>query len=310
MVCMSMFGGVCGPMTLKHIKIFIAVCDTGSMTAAAKELFIAQPAVSFAIAELEHYYGQKLFERISNRLYITEAGKALLARGKQIVSMFDSMETEIRGWGDSDTLRIGGSVSIGGHILPKLIRSLQIQYPDIRIQVRLQNSPAIEQMILDGVLDVGLIEGPILSKMITGQKVGENDLVFICPKDHAWADAVIDISQLNNQNFAVREKGSMERRLLDKVLQTNKIRVNLVWQSVNPESVISAVANGFGISAVSKFAADGFLRRGDIRTFQIKGLSFHRDVFVIHPPNKVLTHAIQDFMELCGKELSVRENGI
>ena len=57
-------------MTMKHIKIFIAVCDTGSMTAAAKKLFIAQPAVSFAIAEMEDHYGQKLFDRISNRLHI------------------------------------------------------------------------------------------------------------------------------------------------------------------------------------------------------------------------------------------------
>ena len=79
-------------MTLRHIKIFIAVCDTGSTTAAAKELYIAQPAVSFAIAELEHYYGQKLFDRISNRLRITEAGRRFLEYSRQIVILFDEME--------------------------------------------------------------------------------------------------------------------------------------------------------------------------------------------------------------------------
>lgn len=62
-------------MTLRHIKIFLAVCKYSNVTMAAKELFIAQPAASLAIKELEEYYGIKLFDRISKRLYITEPEK-------------------------------------------------------------------------------------------------------------------------------------------------------------------------------------------------------------------------------------------
>lgn len=105
-------------MTLRHIKIFIAVCDTGSTTAAAKELYIAQPAVSFAIAELEHYYGQKLFDRISNRLRITEAGRRFLEYSRQIVILFDEMEFEIKNWDSLGSLRIGSNVTIGNNFLP------------------------------------------------------------------------------------------------------------------------------------------------------------------------------------------------
>ena len=65
-------------MTLRHIKIFVAVCETGSATAAGEKLFIAQPSISLAISELEDYYGVKLFDRLSKRLYITEAGKHFL----------------------------------------------------------------------------------------------------------------------------------------------------------------------------------------------------------------------------------------
>ena len=57
-------------MTLRHIKIFVTVCQTGSITAAGEKLFIAQPSISVAISELENYYGIKLFDRISKRLYI------------------------------------------------------------------------------------------------------------------------------------------------------------------------------------------------------------------------------------------------
>lgn len=290
-------------MTLKHIKIFISVCDTGSMTAASKELFIAQPAVSFAIAELENYYGQKLFDRISNRLYITEAGKMLLTRSRQIANLFDDMETAIRNWENSDILRIGCDVSIGDRTLPKLIQTLQSQHPKVNIQVSMQNAPSIEQMILDGTLDVALIEGPIMSKLISSQKIGEHNLIFICPKDHPWADSVIDVAQLNNCNFVVREKESMERRLLDKFLRAHKVKVNLVWQSVIPNSVMNAVASGFGIAAVSSLSASDFLEKGLISQFQVKDISPLRESFVIYHPNKILTDVILDFVSLCRKEV-------
>ena len=65
-------------MTLRHLKIFVTVCETGSTTAAGEKLHIAQPSISLAISELEDYYGIKLFDRIAKRLYITEAGKKFL----------------------------------------------------------------------------------------------------------------------------------------------------------------------------------------------------------------------------------------
>ena len=65
-------------MTLRHLKIFVTVCETGSMTAAASQLFIAQPSISLAISEMEEYYGVKLFDRISRKLYLTDNGRSCL----------------------------------------------------------------------------------------------------------------------------------------------------------------------------------------------------------------------------------------
>ena len=65
-------------MTLRHLKMFIAVADAGSITGAAKILYVAQPTVSQAILELERHYNVKLFDRLSKKLYLTEQGKRLL----------------------------------------------------------------------------------------------------------------------------------------------------------------------------------------------------------------------------------------
>ena len=69
-------------MTLRHIKIFLTVCENGNnLTKSAEKLFIAQPAVSFAISELEHYYGVRFFDRISHRPDITAHSLMIWRRG-------------------------------------------------------------------------------------------------------------------------------------------------------------------------------------------------------------------------------------
>ena len=67
-------------MTIRHLKVFISVCETGSMTRTAKLLHIAQPAVSYTISELERLSSAKLFERVNQRLVISDFGKELLPK--------------------------------------------------------------------------------------------------------------------------------------------------------------------------------------------------------------------------------------
>ena len=83
-------------MTLRHLKIFLAVYETGSTTAAAEELLIAQPSVSVALKELEEHYGVRVFERMSKRLYVTQAGQELYQYARHLVSLFEETEDAMK----------------------------------------------------------------------------------------------------------------------------------------------------------------------------------------------------------------------
>lgn len=84
-------------MTIRHLKIFLAVCDGGcNTTRAAEALTMAQPAVSLALKELEQYYGVVLFDRVGRHLQITAAGKRLWEYASHITSLFDDMEKGMR----------------------------------------------------------------------------------------------------------------------------------------------------------------------------------------------------------------------
>lgn len=98
------------------------MCELKSVTKAANKLYIAQPAVSVAIAELEKKYDVKLFQRIKNRMVITSAGKQLYERALTVLNNFDDFESTAYESGKTCGLKIGASLTIGTFLLPAMIK--------------------------------------------------------------------------------------------------------------------------------------------------------------------------------------------
>ena len=107
-------------MTIRHLRIFEAVAREGSMNRAAARLYLSQPTVSKAVKELEEYYGVRLFERLSQRLYITREGELLLSYARQVLEGFDRMERALRRPDRPQELRVGCSVTVGTALINPL----------------------------------------------------------------------------------------------------------------------------------------------------------------------------------------------
>lgn len=127
-------------MTIRHLRIFIMVAESGSMTMAAKLLFISQPSVSQAIREIEENYGVKLFERLSKKLYITESGQLLLEYARHIVKSFDEMEVELKNTGKSIRLRIGATITVGTCMLPPMIQEFEKKQKDVVVNGKVHSN--------------------------------------------------------------------------------------------------------------------------------------------------------------------------
>jgi len=193
-------------MTLRHLKIFVTVCETGSTTAAGEKLHIAQPSISLAISELEDYYGIKLFDRIAKRLYITEAGKKFLQYATHIVGFFEEMEREIKNFDATGIIRIGASITIGNYLLPGYITRFKKIHPQMDVKVIIDNSEKIQQYILSNQIDIGLIEGIVYSPYIAEHKFRDDELVMVCGNAHPFANQKnVEISKLQNESFILRE---------------------------------------------------------------------------------------------------------
>jgi len=287
-------------MTLRHIKIFVAVCECGSVTGAAEKLYITQPAASLAITELEEFYGIKLFDRISKRLHITESGKQFLQYATHIVSLFNEMENGMKNWDKAGVLRVGASITIGNYVLPEIVQNFQLSHPPINIKAIIDNSKNIEDAVLKNDIDFGLIEGISSSPYLQSSYFMDDSLVLICSPDcHLTKLKKLDIEQLKNENFIMREQGSGGREIFEGILGVHGIEITPIWQSTSTQAIVRAVSKNLGISVLPYLLVKENIDRGEIVSVKMNDISLKRRFSIIHHKNKFLTNSAKDFIEMC-----------
>lgn len=231
-------------MTIRHLKIFITVAESKKMSLAAKKLYITQPTVSQAIRELEDHYGVKLFERLSKKLFITEAGRYLLFRAKNLIEQYDRLELSMKENYKKETLRIGASLTVGAILLSDIINDLENINPNLDTFAFVNNTSIIEQKLLDSTLDVAIVEGKVKSNDLISIPMIDDYLVLVCGIDHPLSKKnKICLNDLKNQKFVVREKGSGTRELLDDFLKFHNLNVKIVWEASSPDTIRHAVIN-------------------------------------------------------------------
>lgn len=287
-------------MTLRHMKIFVAVCAENNMTKAAAKLQIAQPAVSIAVKELEEYYGIALFDRISRRIYLTDMGRNFLEYAAHIVSLFDDMEKNIRQWERSATLRIGASITVGAHLMPRYVDAFYKAHPQSRIDVFIGSSDIIEKRILHNDLDFALIEGTVHSDRIFCDTYMKDRLAVICgPNDPLCKKEPVQIDQLLSRPLLLRETGSGTRELFDHVLASLEYTYTPAWESTSTEALINAAGKGLGVAIIPYILAQEKLKAGDIVELQVEDLRLDRGLHIIYHKNKLLPNLAKAFIEMC-----------
>ena len=288
-------------MTLRHIRIFLTVCQEGfHVTRAAEALHMTQPAVSLAIRELEDYYGVRLFDRIGRRLQITEAGVRLRESGSHIVAMFDRMEKGLRNWDAFGVLRVGASLTIGSQLMPGYVRAFRESHPDTEVQVTVATSALLEQKLLDNALDFALMEGAVHVPSIVSEAYMEDHLAVVCPADGRFRQGqVLSQAEFRSQPLLLREHGSGTRETFERAVGQAGFSVTPAWEAMSNRALLNAVASGLGISVLSARIAAEEVARGRVVSVEVEGLDFRRQFHIIYHRDKFLTASALAFMELC-----------
>lgn len=267
-------------MTIRHIRFFVAVCEAGGVTRAAEALHVAQPVVSTAIAELEKYYGIRLFERINQRLVITEEGKRLLVKARDALAGFEDFEALAKEGSERLQLRLGATLTIGRTRLPKLLCEIREKYPEVDLRVRVDNATEIEQALREGQLDLGLVEGMMTAPGIRAEVFDSDRLLPVCAAEDALP-ASLSVTELAHTRLLLREPGSSSRELIDHVFAAHREKPEPVMISVSPSVLIAAASAGFGVTILPEGLVAPAIERGELRALPVADADFTREYYLV-----------------------------
>ena len=285
-------------ISIRHLKIFLLVCELGNMTAAARQLHIAQPSVSQVIKEIEDYYNTKLFERIGRKIFLTKSGDKLKDYAIHIISLYDKMESDMIGGALGGLLRLGATVTVGSCVLPDLVEKFCRQHEEIRIEAVIDNTQEIEEMLLLDRIDIALVEGNVRSADLVSRKFMNDELILVCAANHHLAvNDSVSITELEHEDFIVREAGSGTRELFESVFAAKNVSWKQLWVSNNSEAIKKAVIRGLGVTIISAKSVREEIASGLLKKMAITEVSFQREFKTVYHRSKYLDAAMQLFLE-------------
>lgn len=274
-------------MTIRHLKIFIAVAETGQMSKAAQLCYLTQPTVSQAIRELEEHYGTLLFERLSKRLHITPSGQRLLIYARRLVQEYNQLEESMRGESQKKHLRIGATMTVGACLMPQLLNQMQKKQPSLELYSYVANTSTVEKKLLDSTLDIGLVEGVVSSPDLISIPVIDDYLVLACSSSHTLAGReTISLRELEGQPFVMRERGSGTRSLFEHYAAEKHLKLTVACESNSTEAIKNAVMENNYLAVISARLLMREAQAGTIHLFRNRSKRWNRCFYLVYHKDK------------------------
>lgn len=229
--------------SLKHVNYILAVERTGSITGAANQLFISQPALSQVIQQVEKELGALIFNRSTSPLTLTVAGKEYIRAARQVIAIHTDLTNKVSEIKEEahGTMRLGISVQRGMQILPRVLPRFMQQYPHVRIQLEEYGSNTLEKMVLDGTCDLALITTNPSKPRLNYLLVENEEILLIAGKNTKLAQQVpngtpIYIAQAADEKFISLALGHSIRTVQDRLFLLSGIQPQILLESHNFEA--------------------------------------------------------------------------
>ncbi|MGL5035674.1 MAG: LysR substrate-binding domain-containing protein [Microcystaceae cyanobacterium] len=285
--------------TLHQLKVFEATARHGSFTRAAEELFITQPTVSSQIKQLSKAVGLPLFEQIGKRLYLTEAGTALLATCQDIFQRLDNFEMKVADLKGTKqgSLRLA-VITTAKYFIPRILGSFCQQYPGIDVSLNVTNHQQIQRRMQDNEDDLYVISQPLDGLDLDCRPFLDNPLVVVARKNNQLAALpFVPIAKLNNEPFIMREKGSGTRQAVEMLLMSHGVSVQVRLELGSNEAIKQAIAGGMGISVLSEHTLISEGLNSELTILNVEHFPIKRRWYVASLAGKQLSVIAQTFLE-------------
>lgn len=303
-------------MNINYWLTFITMVEKGTLSAAADELHLTQPAVSKQLQALEDYFGVRLLERRGREVQLTAAGRVCYRHARALARNLEQTRRElveitrlIRG-----RLLLGASTTPGHYVLPRLVGEFRKKYPRVDVTLDIAGSQEVIHRLQEGEIDLGVVGAGGRGRSLSYHRLVEDELVLILPPDHPLCGKTcVTVEDLEGEPLVWREAGSGTRRVVEERLEAAGAGIKpeqIVMELGSTEAIINAVEAGLGISYVSCWAVEKSIKLGRLVALPIAGLNLKRDLFLVHrrQPLNPAAEAFACFIQDCNLRPPVNTN--
>ncbi|MPZ14404.1 MAG: LysR family transcriptional regulator [Chloroflexi bacterium] len=289
-------------MDIAELEAFLATADRKSVTGAARELGMTQPALSRQIQKLERQVGMPLLIRSWAGVALTPAGERLRAYAEDVRARHRQLLEEIKGVEAAleGELRIAASTTPAEFLVPRLLAEFTAANPNVQAIVFTTDSQGVVDELVEGRRDLGFVGAVIHRRGLRFDPIMQDEVVLAVPRRHPFAQQrQVPIEALAHERFIEREDGSgtvlsVRRALSERGLELPPYRV--VMQLSTTQAIVSAVRAGYGIGFVSSLALEQRSSAGPARV-RLAGLPLRRCIYLVRHERHLPPPAGRRFVE-------------
>ncbi len=271
-------------MTLKELNFFYELCENPKVSQVAQKLEISQSAVSIAIKSLENKLGEPLFDRIGKKLVLNERGRYFYKKSFEHYTALLDMENLFKEDTLKGTLKVASSKTTSGFIMSDIYYSFLSKYAGVKLETNTLNSSVIIKKVLNGEIDLGIIETDCDEIDIIKEKLLDDEVIVVTSDEKFKANCYIDEIK---KKWILRESGSGTKEVFFKALEKYAKQVE-VFMELNEIQQIKEllIKHKDTVSAISKAAVEKEIKEKKLFEIKLNNFEFKREFALIYHKNK------------------------
>ena len=278
-------------ITFRQLRLFLALAETGGVSAAARMVHVTQPTASMGLKEITDAVGVPLYEVVARKVHLTAMGQELAKTARAISTEWESFEQEVHGVKGLTQGKLKVAVvSTAKYFVPRILGTFCAKYPQIDISLEVLNRDGVVKRLEENLDDLYIMSQPPLHLDLEDEVFMPNPLLLVASKNHAFAKKKnFDISLLRNEKFIFREKGSGTRMTTDAHLKRLKFKPDVRLELGSNEAIKQAVIGGLGIAVLSRYSLGDKSDQGEVAILKCKEFPIESSWHIVSPKGKKLS---------------------
>jgi DNA-binding transcriptional LysR family regulator len=288
-------------MHIETLRLYCDVVRLRSFSRGAEQNFVSQSAASQAVQQLETTLGVTLIDRTKRPFVVTPEGQAFHGACQSMLEVWEKAKSEIAAVKArvDGTVRVAAIYSVGLHDVSRHMQRFMSLYPEARVQLECLHPHKVVEAVVSGAADVGIMSYPPADRTLSVVPLRAEPMAFVCHPNHRLARRrLVMPGDLNGETFVAFDPGLTIRRAVDRALRQHNVRVNIVMEFDNIETIKQAIMIAAGVSILPRHTVQ---KEVGIRTLAAAPIDIPdlvRPVGIIHRRQKPLSPTVTRFIEL------------